>query len=253
MAPSKQTMVQALETVLQAAGVELTRLDERGQPKRRFGGHCLRVSGAQFLASAGTPTPLIQLLGRWSSMAVERYIQMAPLSIIPEMPAQVLSNFDNMAPDPSRLAWQATHGRPADTLGSDHALNKNEGSLARPADLPGMLKLCTESRHWKRQCGPFNLQWCHLNVRLWSEPDHGRCTWHKLKKCRIHRRLGEPSAVGPMAMLTSTECFSHPLNIAGVANAFPMITTWMRRMMILHLIAVVHPHLMILRLRNLAD
>ena len=96
------------------------------------------MSGAQFLASAGTPTPLIQLLGRWSSMAVERYIQMAPLSIIPEMPAQVLSNFDNMAPDPSRLAWQATHGRPADTLGSDHALNKNEGSLARPVDLPGM-------------------------------------------------------------------------------------------------------------------
>lgn len=84
--PSKQRMVAAFQSVIRAAGVELDRPDERGQLKPRFGGHVLRVSGAQFLASAGVATQHIQLLGRWSSMSVQRYIQLAPLSIVPTLP-----------------------------------------------------------------------------------------------------------------------------------------------------------------------
>jgi len=44
-----------------------------------IGGHALRVAGAQALARAGTDTTLIQLVGRWGSAAILRYIQSAPL------------------------------------------------------------------------------------------------------------------------------------------------------------------------------
>ena len=50
----------------------------------------MRVSGALMLASAGTPIHLIQLLGRWSSSAVERYVQHAPLAVVPDIPRRIL-------------------------------------------------------------------------------------------------------------------------------------------------------------------
>ena len=136
LAPSKQCMIQAIESVLQSAGIELTRVDESGNLKRRFGGHTLRVSGAQFLASAGTPTPLIQLLGRWSSMAVERYIQMAPLSIVPEVPAQVLSNFECPGEDATRLAWHATHSRPSTAQAATPFLGVSANADVQAAQAP---------------------------------------------------------------------------------------------------------------------
>ena len=37
--------------------------------------HCFRVSGAQLFARAGVPLPVIQVIGRWGSMAVMRYVQ----------------------------------------------------------------------------------------------------------------------------------------------------------------------------------
>ncbi len=42
--------------------------------------HAYRVSGAQMFARAGLDLYLIQLLGRWGSRAIERYVQDAPLA-----------------------------------------------------------------------------------------------------------------------------------------------------------------------------
>ena len=42
---------------------------------RRFGGHSMRVSGAQWLARLGVPVPLIRSLARWESDTVLRYIK----------------------------------------------------------------------------------------------------------------------------------------------------------------------------------
>ena len=54
--------------------VDQTRLD-------RFGEHCMRVSGAQFLSRALLwDLFVIQLFGRWGSLAVAKYVQDAPLS-----------------------------------------------------------------------------------------------------------------------------------------------------------------------------
>ena len=37
--------------------------------------HCFRVSGAQLFARAGVPLPVTQVIGRWGSMSVMRYVQ----------------------------------------------------------------------------------------------------------------------------------------------------------------------------------
>ena len=52
--------------------------DANGIERQVFGGHACRVAGATFLAAAGIPMAVIQLLGRWSSRAIERYTQSAP-------------------------------------------------------------------------------------------------------------------------------------------------------------------------------
>ena len=64
---------------LQRLGVETTRPGLQGERLPRFGEHVLRVSGAQFFARAGLELYIIQLMGRWGSRAIERYVQDAYL------------------------------------------------------------------------------------------------------------------------------------------------------------------------------
>lgn len=44
------------------------------------------------MGSGGIPIQLIQLLGRWSSQAVQRYVQTSHLSVVPNLPAQLLGS-----------------------------------------------------------------------------------------------------------------------------------------------------------------
>lgn len=88
--PSKYMMIQHIRAVLQEANIPTTRADEQGAQLQRFGGHVLRVSGAQMMGAGGVPIQLIQLLGRWSSQAVQRYVQTSHMSVVPAIPAQLL-------------------------------------------------------------------------------------------------------------------------------------------------------------------
>ena len=58
------------------------------------GQHCLRVSGAQLLARAGIDLNTIKLMGRWSSEAVQRYTQDAPLATSQSISATVLQRLN---------------------------------------------------------------------------------------------------------------------------------------------------------------
>ena len=80
---AKGETVMLFRRVLLAAGVTLTTVDHEGRLVQLFAGHAARVAGAAWLASKGVPTAIIQLLGRWSSTAVERYVQAAPLAVAP--------------------------------------------------------------------------------------------------------------------------------------------------------------------------
>ncbi|CAE7194098.1 unnamed protein product [Symbiodinium sp. CCMP2592] len=78
--------------VLLAAGIQLTTTHHNGATVQLFNGHLARVAGAAWLASKAVNTPIIQLLGRWSSAAVERYVQAAPLAVAPDVPRRILGD-----------------------------------------------------------------------------------------------------------------------------------------------------------------
>ena len=54
---SKLKFIGSIRLVLECAGIPVV---YHGQEFHRFGGHCLRVSGAMMLAASGTPTSLGQ-------------------------------------------------------------------------------------------------------------------------------------------------------------------------------------------------
>ena len=89
---TKTQTIDMFRHTIAATGTPVVRLDQHGQQSQRFAGHVMRVSGAQMLARAGVSVAQIQLLGRWSSHAVERYTQMAPLQTLPSLAPQVLNS-----------------------------------------------------------------------------------------------------------------------------------------------------------------
>ena len=101
-----------LNMVLSAAGWQTIYTDSAGHKRFVFGGHAARVAGATFLALRGVPVAVIQLIGRWSSTAVERYTQQAPLAVAPGIPAQALAAGSTQAP--------AVMGTPPAALGQTH-------------------------------------------------------------------------------------------------------------------------------------
>jgi hypothetical protein len=72
----KRHVVSSIEHV--AAALLEPLVDERGV--RRYGGHSLRVTGARTLAALGVDLVRIQLMARWSSDVVLRYVAEAPLA-----------------------------------------------------------------------------------------------------------------------------------------------------------------------------
>ena len=90
---SKSDMIEMFRRVIAASGEATERPDESGDPVRRFGGHVFRVSGAQFLSRQLIPTSTIQLLGRWTSNAIDRYLQAAPLVQLPRVSQTALHGF----------------------------------------------------------------------------------------------------------------------------------------------------------------
>ena len=87
---SKDEFIRCARLSLQACGVELTREFE-GVTLHRFSGHVARVSGAQWLHTLGVPMPMLQVLGRWSSLTILRHLQSAPLQTLPETAARALT------------------------------------------------------------------------------------------------------------------------------------------------------------------
>ena len=88
---SKHTFIVMMRRVISSTGTDTLRADPDGHMKERFAGHTLRVTGAQLMASCGIPVQLIQLLGRWASSAIQRYVQESPMTQVPNIPLAVNS------------------------------------------------------------------------------------------------------------------------------------------------------------------
>ena len=116
---TKLETAELFNMVLSAAGLQTIYTDTAGHKRFIFGGHAARVAGATFLALRGVPVAVIQLIGRWSSTAVERYTQQAPLAVAPGIPAQALAAGGDqpnavLGPAPAQLGQDsaATPGEP---------------------------------------------------------------------------------------------------------------------------------------------
>ena len=72
---STASVVATIEAVAESTGERL--VTECGS--RRFGGHTLRVTGARLLASTGVDLLTLQILARWESDIILRYVAEAPL------------------------------------------------------------------------------------------------------------------------------------------------------------------------------
>ena len=96
VAASKYMMIQAFRRMIAATGTPTTRPDPQARDMQRFSGHVLRVSGAQLLASSGIAVQLIQLLGRWTSQAVMRYVQEAHMVQLPNLPLAVVGSHEQL-------------------------------------------------------------------------------------------------------------------------------------------------------------
>ena len=105
LVPSKQQLIEAFRLVIQSTGTSLQRLGAHGEELHRFHGHVLRVSGAQMLTIAGVEMNLVQLLGRWTSSAIQRYTQDSALVRVPQITQQVLG--DEPLHQPIQLAMAA--------------------------------------------------------------------------------------------------------------------------------------------------
>jgi hypothetical protein len=73
---TKAAMVATVECLASQVGEPL--LDSQGQ--RRFGGHSMRVSGAQWLGPLGFSVEQVKTFGRWASDTVVRYLGEAHVS-----------------------------------------------------------------------------------------------------------------------------------------------------------------------------
>ena len=174
----KRHVVASLEHIATTLGEPL--VDAQGS--RRYGGHSLRVTGARTLAALGLSLPLIQLMARWSSDVVLRYVSEAPLVNMTAAYRQGFAAKALGAISPLSLleSSQIVHA-PAEVAGSPPAnvgvrivpakayvLNIDSGVVHRPS----VWDKEVQPASWRTQCGwPFG----HANTatvpQLPSEAD----------------------------------------------------------------------------------
>ena len=87
---TKHLAVSGIEAVAVRTGESLTTPDGT----RRFGGHTLRVTGARHLAATGVDLLTLQVLARWDSEIILRYVADAPLEQLTSRYLQKLAEAD---------------------------------------------------------------------------------------------------------------------------------------------------------------
>ena len=140
--------------------------DADGAPRQRFGEHVARVAGARALARAGIDISLIELIGRWGSSAIRRYVQQAALAVQPLVAA--------------RLARGAAMS--AELLASQTALSRRllalEDAVRAPAPSDGPPLPLREARRFVRNLASSCVHVASLSsLELPRESWTTRCDW----------------------------------------------------------------------------
>ena len=118
-----------------------------------------RVSGAQFLTRLGYSLDAVQLIGRWGSDAIKRYIQDSPL-------VRPLQRTEHQTDDHIRKIVQDQMTRSFNQFWIVHS---NSGIT----HIPAITETCTDNRRWRTICG-----W-HYGTstfqKTYVKPDTNRC------------------------------------------------------------------------------
>ena len=139
----KSQVISLIRQTLRNAGVTTARQDEVRNLVERFGGHVLRVAGTQHLYLLGLRWDLVQLHGRWSSLAVQRYLQEAPLIQVPGVVSQALSSGPQVRPEEPSLIPDRAQEAELTSDGQLQAVSSCAPPLQGGGEEPG------GSGHWR--------------------------------------------------------------------------------------------------------
>ena len=189
---TKAQTIEAIREVLTAAGIATQRQGDAGMVER-FHGHCLRVSGAQYLTQLKFSAQLVMLIGRWGSQAILRYIQDSPLAAMLEdeikespleAPSQVPTQREDHAPAIKRLrSAQADTNTKMETMEAKITALAAEVSVinytpkyivGKKTHLPDTREKVLTPRSWVARCG-----WAYGMSRFRRTDEEG----DKCRKC----------------------------------------------------------------------
>ena len=157
---SDKDIIDIMHCVIQLTNTALTRPGPADKPLQRFGKHVLRVSGSQLMARAGIELFIIQLIGRWGSMAIARYVQEAHLSGGLNVAKLTMNGLDSIQSDHKIL--------PVSNMSSDSLIDTIEKIVDRKfkegrkwignpeshkAHLPAIDETVVQSIYWHTKCG----------------------------------------------------------------------------------------------------
>ena len=137
--PSKHTLIDIFRRAIEYTGTQLQRPGPDGRGIHRFSEHVCRVSGAQFLTRLGYNIDAVQLIGRWGSDAIKRYIQDSPL-MRPQQVTQISTeeHIRTLVKDQMTRSYNQfwiVHS----TSGISH--------------IPAIAENCIDNRRWHTICG----------------------------------------------------------------------------------------------------
>ena len=158
--------IQVFRTAIEATGAQLTRPGPQGQLLQRFNEHVRRVSGAQFLTRLGYPMETVQLIGRWGSDAVKRYVQDTPLTCATGS-SSARTPVNRI---PTQKAVQSMVKKYLEAISGKCWIKNTSTNVVHISGAP---QFSTENIHWHTLCG-----WRHgssLRTPFWTMPDGNKC------------------------------------------------------------------------------
>ena len=142
---SQDQLIQIFRDTIQLTGTTMERPGPAGDPRPRFSQHTCRVSGAQFLTRLGYSLEAVQLIGRWGSDAIKRYIQEAPLQL------QHVAN--PRAPAPTEMTSQHLRNlvqREVQALQHQYWICN---PMTKVCHVPAVPETCIDNARWVTLCG----------------------------------------------------------------------------------------------------
>ena len=168
-----------------STGAELTRPDPQGQLLHRVNEHVCRVSGSQFLTRLGYPLETVQLIGRWGSDAVRRYVQEAPLSCASGSSARPC-----ISKTPTQRTVRTMVKKYLETITSKFWVKNTSTNVIHISGAP---EFSTENIHWQTLCGWRYGQAPH--TRFWSLPEARATSVRDASACKGIRPSRTPTVM----------------------------------------------------------